>query len=205
MFTGLIRTTARLLAFEPGPKAWWLEVETRDALEELRLGASVAVNGVCLTLSAWDPRMHRRLAFEVLEETKRCTQFEELEPGACLNIEPSLRVGDTLDGHFVSGHIDGVGHVEEIKRVGQDTYMRVSLDHPRNACYLTPKGSIALNGVSLTVVDLLPDSFAVWLIPHTLEVTHLGALHKGAAVNLEYDLLAKYAVQSYPQRLQASG
>ncbi len=193
MFTGLVETTGVLEGFELGQTAWRLTLRLAGELRGVRaLGESIAVDGTCLTLVGLGEA--GLLAFEVLEETRRCTHFGSLNAGQRVNLEASLRVGDALGGHFVSGHIDGLGRVRTLKQQGKDTYIFV-VPQESSEC-LVPKGSIAINGVSLTVADVDSDGFGVWLIPHTLATTNLGALEEGDTVNLEYDLLAKYVAKS---------
>jgi riboflavin synthase len=127
----------------------------------------------------------------VLEETRRLTSFNELKPGSAVNLERSLKPESRLGGHFVSGHIDALGRVEVFEARGNDHYLRVAAPTGYGR-YLVPKGSIAIDGISLTVAEVEGDSFAVWLIPHTLAMTNLREKQTGSGVNLEFDLLAKY-------------
>jgi riboflavin synthase len=137
------------------------------------------------------PAAAGQLAFDVLEETRRLTNFSALRAGAAVNLERSLRPDGRLGGHFVTGHIDGLGRIVEFTRRGQDTYLRVAAP-AGGGRLLVPKGSVAIDGVSLTLAEVEADTFAVWLIPHTLEVTALRERRVGDGVNLEYDLLGKY-------------
>jgi riboflavin synthase len=172
MFTGIVQERARVASFDAGR----LVVETALQAE---LGDSVAVDGVCLTVTA---NGGGRLAFDVMQETvNRTKPF-----GAEVNLEAPLRAGDPLGGHYVQGHIDGVGTV---RSTGDPVWLDVDAELLR---YIVEKGSIAVDGVSLTVAAVDDDGFAVALIPHTLEVTTLGALEPGKGVNLEVDILAKY-------------
>lgn len=188
MFTGIVEETGRVVAFEQGAEAWRLQIGARAVLEGIALGDSIAVNGCCLTAAKFDSE---HLWFDVLEETRRLTSFSELAVGAPVNLERSLRFDGKVGGHFVTGHIDGLGVVEIFEQRGKDFYLKVRAP-AGSGRYLVHKGSIAIDGISLTVAEVEGDSFAVWLIPHTLEVTNLRSRRVGEKVNLEFDLLGKY-------------
>lgn len=188
MFTGIVEETGRVLAFEPRAEAWSLRVAARSVLEGLVIGDSIAVNGCCLTAADFDAGGIR---FDVLEETRRLTNFAALGPGGQVNLERSLRLGGKMGGHFVTGHVDAIGTIETFDARGKDHYLRVRI--PRELSRLVvKKGSIAIDGISLTVAENGDDSLAVWIIPHTREVTNLAARRAGDPVNLEFDLLAKH-------------
>jgi riboflavin synthase len=176
MFTGIVRERGRVASFD-GSR---LVVE---AATDAGLGESVAIAGVCLTVAA---RGDGRLAFDVVPETLARTTLGALEPGAEVNVEPALRAGDPLGGHIVQGHVDGVGTLRER---GELTWFDAPAEIVR---YCVEKGSIAVDGTSLTVAATDDVGFAVALVPHTLEATTLGSLAPGDAVNLEVDVLAKY-------------
>jgi riboflavin synthase len=188
MFTGIVEETGRVAAFTRGREAWRLQVAAKVVLGGLALGDSIAVNGCCLTVAQFDAQ---HLWFDVLEETRRLTNFSALGAGGVVNLERSLRFDGKVGGHFVTGHIDGLGTVEIFEQRGQDHYLRVRAP-AGSGRYLVHKGSIAIDGVSLTVAEVDGDAFAVWLIPHTLTVTNLGQRQKSDLVNLEFDLLGKY-------------
>jgi riboflavin synthase len=188
MFTGIVEETGTVAAFTQGAEAWRLQINASVALAGVAAGDSVAVNGCCLTVAAFDARS---LSFDVLEETRRLTNFSRLDHGAAVNLERSLRFDGKVGGHFVTGHIDGLGTVEVFEARGKDHYLRVRAS-AGSGRYLVHKGSIAIDGISLTVAEVSGDTFAVWLIPHTLAVTNLSAQRVGGAVNLEFDLLGKY-------------
>ena len=188
MFTGIIEETGSVIAFVRGAAAWRLQISARTVLVNLAPGDSIAVNGCCLTVVQFDAQ---HLFFDVLEETRRLTNFSALAPGAPVNLERSLRFEGKMGGHFVTGHIDGLGVIEVFEPRGNDHYLRVR-GAPGSGRYLIHKGSIAIDGISLTVAEVADDSFAVWLIPHTLAVTNLRGRRVGEGVNLEYDLLGKY-------------
>lgn len=188
MFTGIVEETGQVVSFTPEAGAWRLQIAARVVLAGLAVGDSIAVNGCCLTVAQFD---EAHLQFDVLEETRRLTNFAALAPGAPVNLERSLRFDGKVGGHFVSGHIDGLGVVEVFEPRGKDHYLRVRAP-AGGARYLIHKGSIAIDGISLTIAETEGDTLAVWLIPHTLEVTNLRTRQKGEQVNLEFDLLGKY-------------
>jgi riboflavin synthase len=181
MFTGLVREVGKVVSFEDGR----LRVESSIAAS---VGDSVAVDGVCLTVVDGD---RRTLAFDTVPETLARTTLGRLAVGAPVNLEPALRAGEALGGHYVQGHVDGVGRIRSIADEGEGK--RVWIDAPPGLLrYCVEKGSIAVGGVSLTVAALDDDGFAVALVPHTLEATTLGKAAAGNEVNLETDVLAKY-------------
>lgn len=188
MFTGIVEEMGRIVSFTRGAEAWTLQISARVALEGLALGDSIAVNGCCLTAVKFDAH---HVWFDVLEETRRLTNFSTLAPEAGVNLERSLRFDGKVGGHFVSGHIDGVGAIETFEARGKDHYLRVRAP-AGSGRYLIHKGSIAIDGISLTIAETDGDYLAVWLIPHTLAVTNLGGRKVGDKVNLEFDLLGKY-------------
>ena len=189
MFTGLVEglgTVADSLKEGAGVR---LRIAVPwDSTVPTALGASIAVNGCCLTVVeiAGDT-----LDFQAGPETLRLTNLGSLNVGDRVNLERSLKLGDELGGHLVSGHVDALGQVDAIERTGEWVTLRFAFP-PRLAGQLAPKGSVTVNGCSLTVVDVEPSRFGTALIPHTLAVTNLGMLRVGDAVNLETDLLAKY-------------
>jgi riboflavin synthase len=177
VFTGIVRERGQVASFESGR----LVVE---AAAQAEVGDSVAIAGVCLTVVA---REDGRLAFDVVPETIARTTLGSLAPGGEVNVEPSLRAGDPLGGHIVQGHVDGVGRMRGV--ADRLTWFDAPEDVVR---YCVVKGSIAVDGTSLTVAALDDEGFAAALVPHTLAATTLGALAPGDAVNLEVDVLAKY-------------
>jgi riboflavin synthase len=188
MFTGIVEETGRVVGFTPGATAWRLQIAANVTLAGSTVGDSIAVNGCCLTIAQLDAK---HFYFDVLEETRRLTNFSDLAAGAPVNLERSLRFDGKVGGHFVSGHIDGPGVIEVLEARGADHYLRVKAP-AGGGRYLIHKGSIAIDGISLTIAEVEGDRFAVWLIPHTLAVTNLGARRTGERVNLEFDLLGKY-------------
>ncbi len=188
MFTGIIEVlgTVRRVASDGAGRALTLAAPSFAA--ELALGESVAVNGVCLTVVAHDAET---CTFQAGPETLQRTNLGELTAGDRVNLERSLRLGDRLGGHWMQGHVDGVGRIAE--RVRQGDWELFWLSCPAAlAEQMVPKGSVTVDGISLTLVDVAADRFSLALIPHTLAVTTLGFKQAGAAVNLETDILAKY-------------
>lgn len=188
MFTGIIEETGNVLSFAEGAQSWRLEIGAHRALEEAALGDSIAVNGCCLTIVEFDGS---KLVFDVLAESRRLTTFEALTPGALVNLERAARFNGKMGGHFVTGHIDGVGLIQTFEQRGQDTFLQIQAPEGMGR-YLVHKGSVAIDGISLTVAEVVGDVFAVWLIPHTLKETNLPTKSGGEGVNLEFDQLGKY-------------
>ncbi len=197
MFTGIVEETGRVVSFAQTAQAWRLQIAAQVAREGVALGDSIAVNGCCLTVVAVDAA---HLYFDILEETRRLTNFSALAVGSPVNLERSLRFDGKVGGHFVTGHIDGLGTVEVFEARGADHYLRVR--GPAGfGRYVVKKGSIAIDGISLTVAEVESDSLAVWLIPHTLQITNLHSRQAGQQVNLEFDLLAKHVEKLLSARL----
>jgi len=190
MFTGLVMDVGTLKAIRPEGESARLHIETRLA-KELADGDSLAVNGVCLTITATRGAVAVALA---VAETLSRTTLGRLGPGQKVNLEPALRVGDRLGGHIVQGHVDGVGVVSGLQQRGDSLELTVTAPHSILR-YVVQKGSITIDGVSLTVASLARSSFTVALVPHTLSATTLEGLRQGASVNLENDVLAKYVEQ----------
>ncbi len=181
MFTGLVREVGRVVSFENGR----LRVESTLSAA---VGDSVSIDGCCLTVVDGD---RRTLAFDAVPETLARTTLGRLQPGAGVNLEPALKAGEALGGHYVQGHVDGVGRVRSVVAEGEGR--RAWFDAPEGVLrYCVEKGSVAVGGVSLTVAGVDEGGFAVALVPHTLEATTLGELEPGGEVNLEADVLAKY-------------
>jgi len=195
MFTGLVAETGRVLAFTEGAGGWRLDVAAGPVRAECAIGDSVAVNGCCLTASALP---EGRMIFDVVEETRRLTNFSRLQPGGAVNLEGSLRFGGKIGGHFVTGHIDGLGQIEVLEGRGADYYLKIK-GPPGFGRFLVLKGSVAVDGISLTVAEVAGDSFAVWIIPHSRATTNLRERRSGDAVNLESDLLGKYVEKLLPR------
>jgi riboflavin synthase alpha subunit len=189
MFTGLVEALGRVGAVETAGQGRRLRVAApEDPAWQLALGESVAVNGVCLTVVEAGAG---RLAFDLAEETLRVTTLGELRTGDPVNLERPLRFDGRLGGHLVLGHVDGIGRVTAVRPEGEGARLEVEVP-PGLRPLLIPKGSVAVDGVSLTVAGLADTAFAVALIPHTLEVTTLGQRRPGDPVNLEMDVIGKY-------------
>jgi riboflavin synthase len=193
VFTGLVREVGRVVSFDGGR----LRIESSLAAA---VGDSVSVDGCCLTVVDGDGQT---LEFDAVPETLARTTLGRLDPGAGVNLEPALRAGEPLGGHYVQGHVDGVGRVRSLEPEGDGA--RLWVDPPAEVLrYCVEKGSIAVDGVSLTIAGLDDDGFAVALVPHTLAVTTLGTLEPGSEVNLEADVLAKYVEKlTSPTRLRS--
>ena len=188
MFTGIIRELGRVDAVDGGVDGVRLIVEAGGTAGQAATGDSVSIDGVCLTAVSIDDG---RIAFDAVPETLARTTLGRLSAGDHVNIEPALRAGEPLGGHYVQGHVDAVGRVRSVEPEGDG--VRIWIDAPDGVVrYCVEKGSVGVDGVSLTVAALDQAGFAVALIPHTLEVTTLGALEPGDEVNLEADVLAKY-------------
>ena len=185
MFTGLVEEAGEVVARE-GTR---LTVAAQRVHEDSELGASIAVNGVCLTVAA---RAGRELGFDLGPETLSRTALGDLRAGDRVNLERPLRLGGLVGGHLVQGHVDGVGIVTKLERDGDTARLRVEWRDPALARLLIPQGSVAVDGVSLTVAALDATAFEIMLIPHTLDQTTLGGLAGGRRVNLEMDMIGKY-------------
>lgn len=197
MFTGIITDVGRVRALEArtGDLRLLIDVE-RLPRERLRLGDSIAVQGVCLTVTAHDAG---GFAADVSRETLDRTTLGTLAPRAAVNLEAALLAGEPLGGHLVSGHVDGIAEVLELEPDARSLRVRIRVPAAL-ARYLAPKGSVAIDGVSLTVNDVAGADFGVNLVPHTREVTTLGSLRKGQKLNLEIDQVARYVERLLGER-----
>ncbi|MCG8401912.1 MAG: riboflavin synthase [Firmicutes bacterium] len=188
MFTGLVEEVGHLASLRRGADSARLKINAGLIMEGLAVGDSIAVNGVCLTAVSFGGSFFYA---DVMAETLAKTNLGELKPGDRVNLERALRLGDRLGGHLVSGHIDGVGNIAESEKHDIATLVTISAP-PEVMRYIIRKGSVAVDGTSLTVVDFDPKSFIVSLIPHTAHATVLGEKKKGDRVNLEGDIIGKY-------------
>ena len=188
MFTGLVEEKGRLVFIRRGSDSARLKINASVIMDGLKLGDSIAVNGVCLTVTSFD---RGQFEADVMAETLAKTNLGELHPGDPVNLERALKLGDRLGGHLVSGHIDGVGTILGMEK--HDIATIVSIGAPPEVMrYIIKKGSVAIDGTSLTVVDFYEGSFKVSLIPHTAHATVLGEKKPGDRVNLEGDMIGKY-------------
>ena len=190
MFTGIIERLAKVTLISPER----LTVLPENDPGDWQVGESVSVNGCCLTLVASRKQGRKsRLAFDLLQETWKRTGFAQLREGMRVNLERALLAGGRLDGHFVTGHVDGTGKITKWERTGNDWILEIKA--PKEVSrYLVPKGSITVDGISLTVAAIRGSTLRIFIIPHTLEVTSLRERSVGDAVNLEADILGKYVV-----------
>ncbi|MEI6561422.1 MAG: riboflavin synthase [Verrucomicrobiota bacterium] len=199
MFTGLVEETARILSVEPIGGGARLTLEAAVVLEGTHAGDSIAVNGCCLTITAMEGN---RLSFDLLAETLDKTNLGDQKPGSVANLERALAANGRLGGHFVQGHVDTTARILALEPHGQDHRMEIELP-PAFARYVAYKGSIGINGISLTAAEVREASVVIWLIPHTMEVTNLHTLKAGDRVNVEFDMLAKYLERLTDPRLKA--
>ena len=187
MFTGLVESLGNVVSLENHGEQAWLTLAIPFAAE-LQLGDSVAVNGCCLTVAELGEAGVR---FDVLAQTLRVTSLGQLKAGSIVNLERALRVGDRLGGHFVQGHVDAIGKILSLSQNGQDHVLEISLPSEIERLCVS-KGSISIDGISLTIADLKNDSAVFWITPHTFSHTNLRSAKVGDSVNLEADMLAKH-------------
>jgi len=188
MFTGLIEEVGTVAAVRAGNRSTRLQIAAPQIAKQTRTGDSIAVNGCCLTLAS---RRGNDLTFDLLEETIARTNLKKLRRNDQINLERPLRADGRLGGHFVQGHIDCASPILAFDKKDVDFRLEISLP-AEFASYVAPKGSIAVNGISLTVAEVLPGSFVAWIIPYTKEHTNLDGAEADDLVNLEFDILAKY-------------
>jgi riboflavin synthase len=198
MFTGIVRELGKVEAVERAGGGVRLRVRAPATAAEASVGDSVALNGVCLTAIAVDDGV---VAFDAVPETLRRSSLGRLEAGAPVNVEPALRAGEPLGGHFVQGHVDGVGRVRAVEAEGDGSRLVVEIP-PALERYCVEKGSIALEGVSLTIAAVGPGRVEIALVPHTLAATTLGGLRPGDPVNVEADVVAKHVERLMEARLE---
>src|SRR2546421_5786107 len=192
MFTGIIEETGIVECIKPSARTIQLTVRARLCARGLKIGDSLAINGCCLTVLKRSSRSkHKLLQFDLLRDTWQRTNLRFAKAGSLVNLERSLPLNGRLGGHFVTGHIDGVGKIIRWERAGRDHMLDIAAP-PGVMRYVVSKGSIAVDGMSLTVAAVSNKSFRIWIIPHTYDVTALRERSVGDAVNLETDLLGKY-------------
>lgn len=188
MFTGLIEEVGTVLGIHATDLGTRFRIVAPRIAKQTQLGDSIAVNGCCLTVAAQEDD---QLAFDLLEETLRCTNLNASRCDSRVNLERALLASARLGGHFVQGHVDCAAQILASEKQGRD--QRIEIELPADSAhYIARKGSIAVNGISLTVADMSPRSFAVWIIPETREKTNLDTACVGDLVNLEFDVIAKY-------------
>jgi riboflavin synthase len=191
MFTGIVETIGRVEKVEHGESLVRFQIDAGSIAEGVKLGDSIAVLGVCLTVTQI---AGTRLSFDVIAESLARTRLGEVVQGDAVNLERAMAAGSRFDGHIVQGHVDGVGRVRRFDREGDEVELHIRCDEGL-ASQLVDKGSVTIDGVSLTVVEVVPDGFHVALIPHTLEVTTLSKLETDDKVHLEVDIFGKYVKQ----------
>lgn len=192
MFTGIVEELGRVASIHLLPDSARLTVRAEKVLTDIRLGDSIAVNGVCLTAVDFRPG---QFTADVMQETLRRTNLADLQTGSPVNLERALRLDSRLGGHLVSGHIDGTGLLRRIRTKGIAREIEFSVADPALLTAIIPKGSIALDGISLTVIDVGADYFSISLIPHTVQETTLGLKKIGDKVNVETDMIGKYVAR----------
>jgi riboflavin synthase len=196
VFTGIVRELGSIVSVEGSSDGVTFVVHARETAAQAGVGDSVAVNGCCLTATAVDGGV---LSFDAVPETISRTTLGALRAGDRVNVEPALRAGEPLGGHYVQGHVDAVGRVQSVEAEGLG--LRVFVEAPPDVLrYCVEKGSVTVDGVSLTVAELAEDALGVAIVPHTIEATTLSDLHPGQQVNLESDVLAKYVERLLPGR-----
>ncbi len=188
MFTGLIETQGTILQRIESLESVRLLLRSHLPLEGTQIGDSIAVNGCCLTVVALENQI---MTFDLLQETDRRTNFKTVKAGSIVNLERSLRPLDRMGGHYVTGHIDCTAPIIRWEPSGRDYLLEIELN-PSFQKWMIAKGSITIDGISLTVSEVYSDRFQVWIIPHTREVTNLASKQIGNEVNLEFDMIAKY-------------
>jgi len=190
MFTGIVKELGHIRRISGLGGIYKLSVEANDIAGGSNIGDSVSVNGACLTLTGKDKNV---LGFDVMGETFNRTNISKLRIGETVNLEPALRAADPLGGHFVTGHIDCVGRIKEIRRAGDNYSIEVAFPREHKKL-VVEKGSIALDGISLTVGSVRDGNVVAHIIPHTLKVTTLGSKRAGDEVNIEFDIIGKYII-----------
>lgn len=188
MFTGLIEELGTIAAIQNGAKSSILTIKAHEVLKDVKLGDSIATNGVCLTVTSFSSTS---FSVDVMPETLRRSNLGQLKVGSIVNLERALRLGDRLGGHMVSGHIDGIGTITHLEKDDNAIWYTLSAA-PSILKYIIEKGSVALDGISLTVAAVDQHTFRVSIIPHTLAMTSLKSKHVGDAINIECDAFGKY-------------
>jgi riboflavin synthase len=188
IFTGIIEETGTINRIDRGINSSRINIKARTVLEGTKIGDSIAINGVCLTVTSLG---NSHFTADIMAETLAKTNLGQLSSGQLVNLERAVRLGDRMGGHLVQGHVDGIGFIAEQKKMDIATILRIKAEQDLLG-YVVKKGSIAIDGISLTVVDVLADSFTISLIPHTSANTTLGYKKPGDSVNLETDIIGRY-------------
>ena len=195
MFSGIVEEKGYVVRIDKKENLLILHIRAKKVLKGVKIGDSISVDGACLTITQIKKNI---VSFDIMKETIDKTTLKFLKVGSAVNLEGALRVNDRLGGHFVSGHIDGVGVIK--KRISKPNYEEFQIAIPKKlSCYLAPKGSVCVDGISLTLGEIRKNVFWIYIIPHTLEVTTLGNKKQGDQVNIETDLLAKYILSARGQ------
>lgn len=203
MFTGIVEEMGKVSSIDRHVKGARLKIDTPSIFEDVKLGDSISVNGCCLTIVNY---RQNYAEFDVVEETLKLTNLKQFNVGDSINLERAVRPQDRIGGHFVQGHIDGTGELIHKERYSDESWWVTVKTLPSIMRYLILKGSIAVDGVSLTIAKLEEDSFSFAMIPHTAQVTTLGVKKKGDLLNLEVDLMAKYVERLiHPITLSSKG
>jgi len=191
LFTGLILEMGEISSFKKRSGGAILSLKANEVASTAKKGDSISLNGVCLTVVS---KNNNTLSFDLSEETLRCTNLGSLKTGDIVNLEPSLSTDSKIGGHFVTGHVDAAGRIRSKVNIGD--MMKVEIEAPSNVInFLVEKGSVAVDGISLTIVDILKDAFTVVIIPHTAKLTTIGFKGPGDTVNIEVDILGKYVAR----------
>jgi riboflavin synthase len=198
MFTGIVVEMGTVQRIDPAGDITLLHISSEKVSAEAKIGDSISINGTCLTVTQIDGNV---MKFDLSMETMKTTNLGQLKKGSMVNLEPALRPTDPLGGHIVTGHIDGVGKIRKKTDLGQS--IEIEIEAPEEVLrYLVKKGSVAVDGISLTVVDVMQDSFKVVIIPHTAAVTTIGIKKTNDTVNIETDIIGKY-VERFLSRAHA--
>lgn len=196
MFTGIIQELGTVKEFRRVGSVYKVSLNSLRLSKGADIGDSIAVNGVCLTVVGV---LRDEVVFEVMDESLKKSNLGKIRRGECVNLEPALKLGDKISGHLISGHIDGTGIIKRVDRAKDTGTVRIEV--PQEFIkYIIPKGSVAIDGVSLTVGEVGPNWLSVHIIPHTLKSTTLNSARPGRSVNIELDLMAKYAMQLKPKK-----
>jgi len=195
MFTGLIEAQAKILKIENNVEVTSIEIQRPEFFDDLQKGHSVAVNGVCLTVTNSDPSHSDFIRFDLGAETLAVSALDQLKESQFLNLERAMKLGERLHGHIVTGHVDAVGVVKKAEFIDKGC-MLISVKLGNRSNYIWSKGSIVLNGVSLTINQVHDNAFEVCLVPETIEKTNLKELNSGDTINIEYDFMAKGVIRA---------